>query len=313
MPNCATTASTTTASTDVSARLLRDWPLPMPSFDADKEVRGHLLIVGGAREMPGAVLLAANAALRAGAGKLSVATAASVATPLALAIPEARVLGLAKTAGGGLLLDGAGELARLAGQVSAVLIGPGMQDEAASAALVRALLPHCRQAPLLLDAAAMSVTLAWPSPDGSGTAAPLRFDSPVLLTPHAGEMAHLSGAGKPSVAAEPERTARQAALRWNAIVVLKGALTCIAAPGGQAWLHQGGNTGLAISGSGDTLAGIIAGLAARGAPLEQAAAWGVALHAMAGEQLALRHGPLGYLARELSAELPALLRSLAAD
>ena len=79
---------------------------------------------------------------------------------------------------------------------------------------------------------------------------------------------------------------------------------------GRQWCHAGGNTGLAISGSGDVLAGLIAGLAARGAPLEQAAAWGVALHAMAGEQLALRHGPLGYLAREISAEVPALLRAL---
>jgi ADP-dependent NAD(P)H-hydrate dehydratase len=94
-------------------------------------------------------------------------------------------------------------------------------------------------------------------------------------------------------------------------VALNGATTVIAAPGGALWQHQGGNIGLAISGSGDTLAGIIAGLAARGATLEQAAAWGVALHASAGEQLSLRFGVLGYLAREISAEVPALLRTLA--
>jgi NAD(P)H-hydrate repair Nnr-like enzyme with NAD(P)H-hydrate dehydratase domain len=93
-------------------------------------------------------------------------------------------------------------------------------------------------------------------------------------------------------------------------VALKGALTVIAAPSGMQWCHRGGNSGLAISGSGDVLAGLIAGLAARGASLEQAAAWGVALHAMAGEQLALKHGPLGYLAREISGEIPALLRAL---
>jgi NAD(P)H-hydrate repair Nnr-like enzyme with NAD(P)H-hydrate dehydratase domain len=95
------------------------------------------------------------------------------------------------------------------------------------------------------------------------------------------------------------------------VVALKGATTVLATPDGKLWQHQGGNAGLAISGSGDTLAGIIVGLLARGASLEQAAAWGVVLHAAAGEQLALRCGPLGYLARELAAEVPALLRILA--
>ena len=94
------------------------------------------------------------------------------------------------------------------------------------------------------------------------------------------------------------------------MVALKGATTHIAAPDGRLWRHDGGNVGLASSGSGDTLSGIIAGLAARGAPLEQACAWGVALHARAGERLAQRIGPLGYLAREIAGEVPALLHEL---
>ena len=86
----------------------------------------------------------------------------------------------------------------------------------------------------------------------------------------------------------------------------------IASPDGAAWIHEGGNAGLAMSGSGDTLAGIVAGLVARRVTLEQAAAWGVALHARAGEMLAERVGPLGYLARELAAEIPGLLERLQA-
>jgi NAD(P)H-hydrate repair Nnr-like enzyme with NAD(P)H-hydrate dehydratase domain len=117
---------------------------------------------------------------------------------------------------------------------------------------------------------------------------------------------------KNEIQAQPEASARKVAQSWQAVVALKGAVTTIINPAGELWLHEGGNTGLAISGSGDVLAGLIAGLAARGATLEQAAAWGVALHAMAGEQLALKHGPLGYLAREISTEVPALLRALAA-
>jgi NAD(P)H-hydrate repair Nnr-like enzyme with NAD(P)H-hydrate dehydratase domain len=123
-------------------------------------------------------------------------------------------------------------------------------------------------------------------------------------------MAHLSGAGKDDIEADGCAKAQVAARRWNAVVALKGAATFIAAPDGRLWRHDGGNVGLAISGSGDTLAGIIAGLAARGASLEQAGAWGVALHARAGEQLAARIGPLGYLAREIAAEVPMLMHTL---
>lgn len=286
-------------SDDITPTLLRGWPLPMPDAAADKEVRGHVLIVAGSREIPGAVLLAATAALRAGAGKLSIATAAGIAVQIGVAVPEARVIGLAETADGGLLADGAPALREACAQASAILIGPGLRDEAASIALVRTLLPDCAPAPLILDAGAMcSVADGW------------RFEQPVLLTPHAGELAGLSGIDKRDINADPEAEARRATQRWQATVALKGALTVIAAPDGRQWRHRGGNTGLAISGSGDVLAGVIAGLAARGATLEQAAAWGVALHAMAGEQLSLRHGPLGYLAREISAEIPALLRAL---
>jgi hydroxyethylthiazole kinase-like uncharacterized protein yjeF len=288
---------------EITAAALRDWPLPMPDAEADKETRGHVLIVAGSREMPGALLLAAAAALRAGAGKLTIATAAGVAPQIGVMLPEARVIGLAETAEGG-LQDSAHSLRDACRQASAVLIGPGMQDDAASTVLVRALLPHCAEVPLILDAAGMSIVRA---SHGSH-----RFDQRVLLTPHAGELAALSGADKSDIAIQPEAAARRAAERWHATVALKGPVTAIAAPSGRLWRHRGGNTGLAISGSGDVLAGLIAGLAARGAALEQAASWGVALHAMAGEQLALQHGPLGYLAREISAEVPALLRAMAA-
>jgi NAD(P)H-hydrate repair Nnr-like enzyme with NAD(P)H-hydrate dehydratase domain len=93
-------------------------------------------------------------------------------------------------------------------------------------------------------------------------------------------------------------------------VALKGSTTCIAAPSGRQWRYRGGNVGLAVSGSGDVLAGIIAGLAARGATLEQAAAWGVFLHARAGDRLADRCGPVGFLPREMPAEIPLLLKAL---
>lgn len=290
---------------NIDAAMLRDWPLPLPPPDGDKEQRGHVLVLGGSREMPGAVILAATAALRAGAGKLTIATGASVAQLVALAMPEARVLGLRETAEGGFTRDATDQLDPLADQVNAILIGPGMKDEPATAALVRALLPRLDGAAVVLDACAMGI-VAGPDPHGA-EGAPFRFALPVVVTPHAGEMAHLTGIAKQEIVRDPERHAQLAARNWNAVVALKGARTFISAPDGSTWRHEGGNIGLAISGSGDTLAGIIAGLAARGASLEQASCWGVALHALAGEQLAIRFGVLGYLAREIANEVPALM------
>ena len=301
-PACATSLVT------LDAAALRHWPLPVPDAAGDKETRGHVLVLGGSREMPGAVILAATAAMRSGAGKLTIATGRSVAQLVALAIPEARVIGLRETEEGGFLPDAAAELDPLADKVSAFLIGPGMQDEAATAALVRALLPRLRGTSVVLDASAMGVV---GNPDAGNGAAPFRFDEPVVLTPHAGEMAHLTGMTKEGVAAQPQQVCVAAACRWNAVLALKGARTIIADPAGVTWQHDGGNVGLAISGSGDVLAGIIAGLAARGATLAQATCWGVALHALAGDRLAARMGLLGYLAREVPAELPALLEQVA--
>lgn len=296
---------------DLDPTLLRSWPLPIPSSDADKEERGHVLILGGSREMPGAVILAAVAALRAGAGKLTVATGNSVAQLVALAIPESRVLGLAENEAGGFTVEAVAALDPLADRINAILIGPGMQDEAATARLVHALLPRLQgtETSVILDAEAMGAILHPPH----GANPPFRFDVPVLVTPHAGEMAHLTGIPKERIADGDDRLALEMALRWNAVVTLKGARTVIATPQGERWQHEGGNAGLGTSGSGDVLAGIIAGLAARGAELAQAAGWGVVLHARAGDRLAARLGRLGYLARELADEVPALLEQAAGN
>ena len=277
----------------------------MPAADGDKEERGHILVIGGSRQMPGAVILAATAALRSGAGKLSVAIGHSVAHLVAAALPEARVIGLPETESGGIPTHSIELLRPLARRnLNAILIGPGMQDENAASAFVHALLPKFPDTTVILDACAMAVVRGSQSyqEDGEDTG-PTRL----ILTPHAGEMAHLLETSKDAVRHDPHQAAREAARSWNAVVALKGAATCIASPSGQIWQHDGANVGLASSGSGDVLAGIIAGLAARGATVEQAAAWGVMLHAEAGRRLAQRIGTLGFLAREIADEVPAAL------
>ncbi len=280
---------------------LARWPLPDAGSGADKEARGPVLIVAGSHEMPGAALLAAVAALRVGAGKLAIAAPDRVAQGLALAIPESRVIGLAETDGGGIHADAVEQLAPLAPKVGALVLGPGMLDEARSVEFVAALLPLFAHAVVVLDAFAMSVAMQGPFAPGQQ----------VILTPHAGEMAHLTGRSKEDICDQPLTAARDAAARWNACVVLKGGQTYIATPGGECWHYDdGGTPGLATSGSGDTLAGMIGGLAARGLAPVQAAGWGVLLHARAGAALARRLGPLGYLAREIAGEVPALIHAI---
>jgi NAD(P)H-hydrate repair Nnr-like enzyme with NAD(P)H-hydrate dehydratase domain len=132
-----------------------------------------------------------------------------------------------------------------------------------------------------------------------------------VLTPHAGEMANLLDEPKERVEAQPAACARRAAEQFGAIVALKGAESWIAAPDGSLYHYTGGTVGLATSGSGDTLAGIVAGLAARGAPALHAAIWGAWLHGAAGRLLGRKVGPIGFLARELLDEIPGLLRQLA--
>ncbi|WP_119155469.1 NAD(P)H-hydrate dehydratase [Caldimonas tepidiphila] len=281
---------------------LRGWPLPSPEHGGDKEARGRVLVIGGSREMPGAASLAATAAFRAGAGKVTVATGASIAPLVATVLPEARVIGLPETDENGLWPSELDAIAEMAQRADALLVGPGMQDEPSVCAFVAALLPRLgRGTPVLLDAAAMGI---------ARTAPGVLRAAGALLTPHAGEMARLLGRDKEAVAASPVDTVLEAARQWQAVVALKGAVTHIATPDGTLWRHERGNVGLAISGSGDTLAGLVAGLLARGADPVQALAWGVALHARAGERLADRMGPIGYLPRELAAEVPALMHAL---
>jgi ADP-dependent NAD(P)H-hydrate dehydratase len=287
----------------VTADLLRGMPLPQPEGEGGKEERGRVLVVGGSVEVPGGALLAGTAVLRAGAGKLQIATCRSVATHLAVAIPEARVVGLPETSEGGIDPEAAEALVERAGKCSAVLIGPGMMDEAAAAELTGRLLAGLDGLPIVLDAAAM-MNLR------NQRDVLARHDGRVVVTPHPGEMAALTGMDYDEVVADPLGTARRTAELLQAVVALKGSCTRIVTPDGESWSCSHGNVGLATSGSGDTLAGVITGLLARGTDPVKATLWGVYLHAEAGNRLASRQGKLGFLAREILAEVPAILSEL---
>ena len=286
----------------ITPALLRRLPLPPVDGEQGKEGRGCVLVVGGSEQIPGAVILAATAALRAGAGKLQIATGRRVAPWVAVAVPEARVIGLAHGAGGELASRACQAIRHEAAACDALLVGPGMMDARAGVDLVRRCLRQAEGPPLIVDAAPLAA-FAKTHP----VARPRR---PAILTPHAGEMAMLWGVSKEEVQAEPLRIARQAAARLGVVVVLKGAVTFIAGPDGTAFHNTAGNGGLGTSGSGDALSGVIAGLCARAADPLRAAIWGVYLHARAGDVLARRMGHQGFLAREIAPEIPPLMEQL---
>jgi ADP-dependent NAD(P)H-hydrate dehydratase len=278
----------------VTPQLLRGWRLPTPT--GGKESRGRILIVGGSAEVPGAVLLAAEAAMRAGAGKLQVATAASVASILSVALPEALVRGLPETSSGALAADGVERLEELAQGASAVLVGPGMTDLEEAQRLTDRLLPHL-ECPVVLDALGIASVTADPE-------CLRRMKGRAVLTPNPSELALTLHRDLDEVDDDLAGAALELAEKVQVTVAVGGVVSWIASPGGRLWRDESGGAGLGVSGSGDVRAGVTAGLLARGADPDQAAVWAAHLHGRAGERLAAAIGGLGFLARELPAEIP---------
>jgi len=292
--------------TTVTPALLRSWPLP--AADGGKEGRGRAVIVGGSAETPGAVLLAAEAALRCGAGKLQVATAASAAPAVGVALPEALVRALPETAGGALAATGADRVRDLAAAADCVLVGPGLADPAESAELLRRIVAgldadRADDVSLVVDALALAAVT-----EDIGVLAHL--GGRAVLTPNPAELAHTLGIDADRVTASPERAAGELARGSGAVVSLGGATSWVVSPDGATWCDPSGTDGLGVSGSGDVRAGILAGLLARGAQPAQAAVWAAHLHGRAGERLASTVGRLGFLAREVPPVLPAVLAEI---
>ena len=282
----------------VTPLMLRDWSLPSPG--ASKYDRGQIVVVGGDKRSPGAALLAAEASLRVGAGRLTVAIAESVAITAAVALPESGVVLLPETASGHIDGSRLDEAADDLGKADAVLVGPGL-DDAEQAAVLVAGLPEVvgEDAVVLLDAYALAALPDSPSRDA--------LSGRLVLTPNLGEAASLLGQDDPLDAGSDDQldaATLEIARRYGAVVSCQAR---VAHPDGRLWRIGTGHGGLGTSGSGDVLAGAIAGLSARGASREQAAVWATHAHAAAGDRLAVAVGPLGFLARELLEELPRVL------
>lgn len=268
----------------VTRDLLRSWGLPDPGDS--KKARGDVMIVGGSRGAPGAVLLAGEAALRVGAGRVALVVPRSIDAQVGVALPEAGVTPLPERADDPLPDD----LRERIASADAVLVGPGFDDSDETRATLLAVAVAAPRR-MVLDAFALGILR-----DVQRS----RLPDELALSPNREELEILLGREPRDQGAD----VREAARRYGATVGCYGA---VAHPDGRSWLVDEGGAGLGTSGSGDVLAGAVAGFAARGLPLERAVVWGAWTHAVAGARLTERVG-LGFLARDLANELTTTLR-----
>lgn len=277
--------------------------IPRRARDSHKGTFGTVLAVAGSTYYRGAALLAAEGALRTGAG---IVTLASVEPVLAAAVartPECCLCPCIAGAEGGISPESIPRIQRQ--KATVLLLGPGLGGAAQSAAraaetrtLVQTLLPAFAGSAVLdadgLNAAAQLLAAgeAFPHPAGE-----------LIVTPHPGEMARLTGLSAAQINADREETARTYAQKWNAVVVLKGSRTVVAAPDGRVRVNPTGNPGLARGGSGDVLSGMTAALLACGLPAFEAAACAVYLHGAAADRAAAVLGEYGMLPHDILPQL----------
>jgi NAD(P)H-hydrate epimerase len=289
------------AAATLDAAYCRDL-LPRRDPEGHKFTFGRVVAVCGSLEYAGAAYLAALGAARGGAGLVAMAVPVSLRQALAGRLPEAVLVGLPETAEGE--VDVAGALARLAErEADALVVGPGLKETAEYRELVLSLL---RQAgsPAVVDAGALNMLAGSRGWEAS-------TDRDLVLTPHPGEFARLTGTDVGADDGERLDRAMATASELGQVVVLKGARTVVAAPDGRAAVSTVANAALATAGSGDVLSGLIGALIAQGAAPFDAAAVGVYLHGRAGERLSWRLGDAGVLASDIAHEVPLARHELA--
>ena len=286
--------------------------LPHRSAAAHKGDFGRTMIVAGSANYVGAAYLAATAATRVGAGLVTLAIPQSLRASVAAKASEPTYLPLPESAPGELDPGASGALIdRSLVGYDALLVGCGLGQAPATRALVERLLCSGEALPpTVVDADGLNI-LAAARTDGQPWSE--RFSEKAIITPHPGEMARLTCESTRTIQGDRVGQALRWAERWNKVTVLKGAHTVVALPTGRAMISPYTNPGLASAGTGDVLAGTVAGLLSQGLALEQAAALGVFLHGEAGERVRNKLGDTGMVASDLLDALPHVIRQLRAE
>ncbi|MDD5308097.1 MAG: NAD(P)H-hydrate dehydratase [Deltaproteobacteria bacterium] len=270
---------------EASARAL----LPRREADTHKGIYGHLLVVAGSLGKTGAAVMAGQAAMRAGAGLVTIAT-----TVEARSLVESRCVEVMVEALGEESID------ELLDGKRAVALGPGLSTAEGVREVVSGLL-RSLEVPAVIDADGLNILASEPGVLG-------RVGAPLVLTPHPGEMSRLTGRSVADIQNDRVGAAREAAAKLKTVIVLKGARTVIAATDGRVFVNPTGNPGMASGGMGDVLTGLVGGFLAQGVSTLDAALLAVYLHGFAGDRAAARLGQHALVATDVLAEIPTILR-----
>jgi hydroxyethylthiazole kinase-like uncharacterized protein yjeF len=279
--------------------------IPRRRHNAHKGTAGKLLVVAGSGMYPGAAALSSAAAARSGAGLVTLAISRSLVNAVVPFIPEATYLPLDEMKPWIVTGEAVKTIAETVEGYSALLVGCGISQTWEAGELLRLLIDGARKncKPLLLDADGLNILAANPEWHKS-------LPQGCILTPHPGEMGRLSGLEIAEVQSDRIGVARRKAREWNQVIVLKGAYTVIAGPDGCVMVNPQSNPALASAGTGDVLAGVIAGLLTQGLNGFDASWLGVYLHSQAGVAVARERGTIGVLASDLLPFLPLVINSL---
>lgn len=277
--------------------------MPRRSPTAHKGNAGHILMIAGSCGLTGAAAMAAESAMRTGAGLVVVGVPRSLNPILEVKLNESMTLPLPETDTGAISSKAYKDIIPRIEWAHTVVIGPGLGRDPDTGALLRRLLPVIDK-PLVIDADGLN-QLA----DNSDLLEMLPPST--VLTPHPGEFARLTGLSVTEILANRLTMTEKCAVKWNVNVVLKGSPTVTALPNGRILLNSTGNSGMATGGSGDVLTGVIAGLIAQGVSPDDAAWMGVYIHGAAGDQAAENKGQLGMVAGDIIDYLPETLIELA--
>jgi len=285
-----------------------DWArtvLPERPPQANKGSFGRVLVAAGSINYIGAAYLACTGAMRVGAGLVTLATALRLQPILATKLTEVTYLPLPESNLGIISPSAADLIHNELRTYNVLLIGCGLGQSESTIQFTESVLlrPKTALPSLVIDADALNILAKIPKWWQ-------QLASDAILTPHPGEMARLAGISVDKVQSDRLSIAKRAALEWNKTIVLKGAYTIIAAPDGQSGISPIANPGLASAGTGDILAGAIAGLVAQGLSLFDAAALGVYLHGEAGELAKSNLGDTGMVATDLLPVLPLVIKNL---
>ena len=274
---------------------------PRPS-DAHKGHTGHLLVIAGSPGKTGAAAMTATSAMRAGAGLVTLGIPVSLNPVVETQVMEAMTDPLPETVQGILGEASFNRIMDLLSDKKCLAIGPGIGTAPETKTLFKQLLQENTK-PVVIDADGLNIL--------AGHTEILKdLDTPIVLTPHPGEMARLIRTTAADVQKDRIKCVRNFAEKFNVHVVLKGAGTVVAHPDGRVFINPTGNPGMASGGMGDVLTGVIAGFIAQGHSPELAAHAGVYLHGAAADSLAKNKGPFGYLATDVMNTLPEAIKTL---